>query len=76
MIYFVTPTYTRPVQIAELTRLGQTLKGVSALHWILVEDSDRCSPVIGKLLQRLGTLMESNFARSFIIPGMSFYFTP
>lgn len=54
VIYFVTPTYGRSVQIAELTRLGQTLVSVPALHWILVEDSNSCNPVIGNLLRRLG----------------------
>ena len=54
IIYFVTPTYARSVQIAELTRLGQTLVSIPALHWILVEDSISCNPVIGKLLRRLG----------------------
>jgi len=54
VIYFVTPTYTRSVQIAELTRLGQTLSTVRSLHWILVEDSAKCNPVISELLKRLG----------------------
>ena len=54
VIYFVTPTYTRSVQIAELTRLGQTLSTVQSLHWILVEDSSKCNPVISELLKRLG----------------------
>jgi len=42
-IYIITPTYTRPVQKAELTRLQNTLKHVLSLHWILVEDAEtRC----------------------------------
>lgn len=56
MIYFVTPTYARSVQMAELTRLGQTLSSVQALHWILVEDSTKCNPVVGQLLRRLGII--------------------
>ena len=40
VIYVITPTYARPVQKAELTRLQNTLKHVSALHWILVEDAN------------------------------------
>ncbi|XP_046451160.1 galactosylgalactosylxylosylprotein 3-beta-glucuronosyltransferase S-like [Daphnia pulex] len=54
VIYFVTPTYARSVQMAELTRLGQTLSSVPALHWILVEDAPNCNPAVGKLLRRLG----------------------
>jgi len=43
VIYIVTPTYARPVQKAELTRLQNTLIHVPSLHWILVEDADsRC----------------------------------
>ena len=55
-IFFVTPTYTRPVQVADLTRLGQTLLHVENLHWILVEDSLSCSPVVSDLLSRLGAV--------------------
>lgn len=54
IIYFVTPTYARSVQMAELTRLGQTLSSVPALHWILVEDASKCNPLVGQLLRRLG----------------------
>lgn len=54
IIYFVTPTYARSVQMAELTRLGQTLSSVPALHWILVEDASKCNPIVGQLLRRLG----------------------
>ena len=39
VIYVITPTYTRPVQKAELTRLLHTLKHVTSLHWIVVEDA-------------------------------------
>lgn len=53
VIYFVTPTYARSVQMAELTRLGQTLSSVPSLHWILVEDAPRCNPAVGQLLRRL-----------------------
>ncbi|NXK16165.1 B3GA2 glucuronosyltransferase, partial [Arenaria interpres] len=38
-IYAITPTYSRPVQKAELTRLANTFRQVARLHWILVEDA-------------------------------------
>ncbi|KAK8754122.1 hypothetical protein OTU49_012261, partial [Cherax quadricarinatus] len=38
-IYVITPTYRRPEQVAELTRLAQTLMLVSNLHWLVVEDA-------------------------------------
>lgn len=40
VIYVITPTYTRAVQKAELTRLLNTLSHVPSLHWIIVEDAD------------------------------------
>lgn len=57
-IYFVTPTYPRREQIAELTRLGQTLMHVPHLHWIVADDSEICNTVLDHLLNRFG---ESKF---------------
>lgn len=53
-IYFVTPTYPRREQIAELTRLGQTLMLVPNLHWIVADDSEGCNRHLSALLQRFG----------------------
>lgn len=50
IIYFITPSYPRREQIAELTRLGQTLMHVSRLHWIVADDRPDCSPQIMNLL--------------------------
>lgn len=38
-IYVITPTYTRATQIADLTRLKNTLSLVPKIVWIIVEDS-------------------------------------
>ena len=54
VIYFITPTHKQSIQLPDLTRLGQTLAHVPALHWIVAEDSYSCSPIVGTLLQRLG----------------------
>jgi len=54
IIYFVTPTYPRREQIAELTRLGQTLMHVPHLHWIVADDSDVCNVFLDHLLNRFG----------------------
>ncbi|XP_008330477.1 galactosylgalactosylxylosylprotein 3-beta-glucuronosyltransferase 1-like [Cynoglossus semilaevis] len=54
MIFVITPTYARPVQKAELTRLANTLLHMSNLHWILVEDSERKTPLVSGFLQRTG----------------------
>ncbi|KAG5681703.1 hypothetical protein PVAND_011113 [Polypedilum vanderplanki] len=53
-IYFVTPTYPRREQIAELTRLGQTLMHVQNLFWIVADDSDICNKRLDKLLDNFG----------------------
>ena len=55
-IYFITPTYPRSEQIAELTRLSQTLMHVPNLHWVIGEDSTSCSKMVNSLLERSGIL--------------------
>ncbi|XP_030060954.1 galactosylgalactosylxylosylprotein 3-beta-glucuronosyltransferase 1-like [Microcaecilia unicolor] len=54
IIYVITPTYTRPVQKAELTRLSNTLLHVQNLHWIVVEDSPRRTVTVANLLEKAG----------------------
>lgn len=51
-IYVITPTYRRLEQIADLTRLAQTLTLVPSVHWIVVEDDDGLSPHVSELLER------------------------
>lgn len=53
-IHVITPTYSRSVQKAELTRLANTLLHVPNLHWILVEDSQRRTSLVSRLLQETG----------------------
>ena len=38
-LYVITATYPRMEQLAELTRLGQTLKHVKNLYWIVADDA-------------------------------------
>ncbi|KAK9512502.1 hypothetical protein O3M35_000910 [Rhynocoris fuscipes] len=52
IIYAITPTYARPVQKAELTRLSQTLMHVHNLHWIVIEDAPKTSRLVENLLAR------------------------
>ena len=56
LIYFVTPTYPRREQAAELTRLAQTLLHIKDLHWVLAEDAKQCSNLIPSLMKRYPTL--------------------
>ncbi|XP_045172223.1 galactosylgalactosylxylosylprotein 3-beta-glucuronosyltransferase 3-like [Mercenaria mercenaria] len=49
-IYLVTPTYSRPQQKAELTRLSHTLRHVPNIHWIIVEDSAAKTVLVSRFL--------------------------
>ena len=53
-IYFITPTYARTEQLAELTRLSNTLLHIRNLHWIIAEDSHTCSEMLYSSLERFG----------------------
>ena len=53
-IYAITPTYSRPVQKAELTHLANTFRQVAQLHWILVEDAAARSELVSRFLARAG----------------------
>ena len=55
-IFVITPTYSRPVQKAELTRLAQTLLHVRHVHWIVVEDRDNKTRLVSRLLSNSGLL--------------------
>ncbi|XP_037807704.1 galactosylgalactosylxylosylprotein 3-beta-glucuronosyltransferase I [Lucilia sericata] len=53
-IYCITPTYARPQQKAELTRLSHIFMLVPNLHWVLVEDSETTTELVRNLLERAG----------------------
>ena len=53
-IYFITPTYKRLTQKADLTRLSQTLLHVPKLQWILVEDSVQKTDLVTRFLENCG----------------------
>ncbi|XP_055908055.1 galactosylgalactosylxylosylprotein 3-beta-glucuronosyltransferase P isoform X1 [Eupeodes corollae] len=53
-LYIITPTYRRPEQLAELTRLGYTLKHVANLLWLVIEDANKTSDLVSKTLNRIG----------------------
>ena len=52
VIYFITPTYSRREQVAELTRLSQTLLHIKNLVWIVAEDSASCTDTVSSILLR------------------------
>ncbi|PSN38596.1 hypothetical protein C0J52_21405 [Blattella germanica] len=53
-LYIVTPTYRRPEQIPELTRMAQTLMHVPNLHWLVIEDAENKTQLVSDLLHRTG----------------------
>lgn len=54
VIYAITPTYSRAVQKAELTRLANTFRQVPQFHWIVVEDSNSHTELVSRFLARSG----------------------
>ncbi|KAK4287037.1 hypothetical protein Pmani_033361 [Petrolisthes manimaculis] len=54
IIYVITPTYSRPHQKAELTRLMSVFLHVPSLHWILVEDATHKSKLVMNFLESSG----------------------
>ncbi|XP_053998471.1 galactosylgalactosylxylosylprotein 3-beta-glucuronosyltransferase P-like [Hylaeus anthracinus] len=53
-LYIITPTYRRPEQIPELTRMSHTLMLVKNVHWLVIEDATIATKQVTKLLQRTG----------------------
>jgi len=53
-VYVITPTHSRPVQLAELTRLQAVFLMVPNLHWILVEDAEQKTKLVTDFLVRSG----------------------
>ena len=50
-IYIVTPTYARPQQKAELTRLKNALLLVPSVHWIVVEDASSKTSLVTRFVE-------------------------
>lgn len=56
VIYAITPTFSRPVQKAELTRLAQTFLHVRNFHWIVVEDTPSKTSLVTNFLETSGLM--------------------
>ncbi|XP_066996968.1 galactosylgalactosylxylosylprotein 3-beta-glucuronosyltransferase P isoform X2 [Anabrus simplex] len=57
-LYIITPTYRRPEQIPELTRMAQTLMHVQNIHWLVIEDANTTTKLVTELLKRTGIPFE------------------
>ena len=53
-LYIITPTYRRPEQIAELTRMSHTLMLVQNVNWLVIEDAKVATKQVTKLLEKTG----------------------
>ena len=53
-LYVITPTYDRPVQLAELSRLVNVFLMVPNLHWIVVEDAPEKTAKVTKFVSDSG----------------------
>ena len=64
-VYVITPTYSRPSQRAELTRVAQALSGVENVVWIVVEDSQdktlRVTEFLSKVTELRSGRWKSNY---------------
>ena len=52
MVYVITPTYARPTQKADLIRLCYTLRLVPNVHWVIVEDADTPTALVGRVISQ------------------------
>ncbi|CAK9815535.1 Galactosylgalactosylxylosylprotein 3-beta-glucuronosyltransferase P [Anthophora plagiata] len=57
-LYIITPTYRRPEQIPELTRMSHTLMLVKNIHWLVIEDAAVATKQVTRLLERTGLKFE------------------
>nr|XP_034175899.1 galactosylgalactosylxylosylprotein 3-beta-glucuronosyltransferase P-like isoform X2 [Osmia lignaria] len=57
-LYIITPTYRRPEQIPELTRMSHTLMLVKNVHWLVIEDAITATRQVTRLLERTGLKFE------------------
>lgn len=53
-LYIITPTYRRPEQIPELTRMAHTLMLAKNIHWLVIEDATVATKQVTELLERTG----------------------
>ncbi|KAK0087695.1 hypothetical protein PV325_000352 [Microctonus aethiopoides] len=56
IIFAITPTFKRPSQKAELTRLAQTFLHIKNFHWIIVEDSNERTKLVTNFLSESGLI--------------------
>lgn len=57
-LYIITPTYKRPEQLAELTRMSHTLMLVPNIYWLVIEDAKERTPLVTVLLKKTGLRFE------------------
>lgn len=63
-LYIITPTYRRPEQIPELTRMAHTLMLIKNVHWLVIEDATVATKQVTKLLERTGLKFDHLIGKS------------
>lgn len=63
-LYIITPTYRRPEQIPELTRMAHTLMLVRNVHWLVIEDATVATKQVTRLLKRTGLKFDHLIGKS------------
>lgn len=74
-LFIITPTYRRPEQIPELTRLAQTLMHIPNIHWLVIEDSVNKTSLVTQLLFRTGIPFEHLVGKLFLIKTHKVHWT-
>ena len=64
-LYVITPTYSRPSQRAELTRVSQALSGVENVVWIVVEDSQDKTLRVREFLSKVTELRSGRWKSNY-----------
>ena len=66
-LYIITATFPRLEQLAELTRLGQTLKHAKNIMWIVADDASTPTKQVMQLLHRLNVTHKYLLGKIYII---------
>lgn len=66
-LYIITPTYRRPEQLAELTRMGQTLMHVRNLVWLVIEDAITPTYLVTEFLDKTGIDYHHLIGKKFLL---------
>ncbi|CAD5209759.1 unnamed protein product [Bursaphelenchus okinawaensis] len=73
LIILITPTYARPTRMPDMTRMAQTLMLVKNIHWVVIEDANKTSDAVERLLERSGIPYTYLFTTTVNLPKRGWY---